>query len=73
MADCRQVPLLNRLFQDSKNGMNLSIAHNSGTIDPGPPKLEALKFSSRFVLHQKIPENIISYENDYRQQMISNG
>jgi hypothetical protein len=54
MADCRQAPFLNRLSQDSKNGMNLSIAHNSESIDPdpqnrGPDILKPVCFASQIL------------------------
>jgi hypothetical protein len=77
MADCRQAPLLNRLFQDSKNGMNLSIAHNSESIDPdpqtrGPEIFKPVCFALEFLGENNNPIDCRRVKI-YREQLISHG
>jgi len=69
---------LNRLFQDSKNGMNLSIAHNSETIDPdpqnrGPEIFKPLCFASKILGENNNNPIDCRRVKIYREQLISHG
>lgn len=77
MADCRQTPILNRLFQDSNNGMNFSIAHNSETIDQdpqtrGPEIFKRVCFASEILGENNNPIDCRRVKV-YREQLISHG
>jgi hypothetical protein len=74
MADRRQAPFLNRLFQDSKNGMNFSIAHNSESIEPdsqnrGPDILKPVCFASQILGETNNPMDCRRVKV-YREQLI---